>query len=486
MKRFLLILILLINCYKGDNNKGVLTVSLETFPLILDPRYATDQSSERVFSLIHRGLFKISEKFEFEGDVVEDYKFEKDRLTLKLKEDVFFSDGKNLQSDDVVFTLNSILKGEKPSFRRGELSSIEKVIKRGPYKVEIFLKEPLASLPMLLNFGILEKGAKSSENIPIGAGFYKIDKIKKGLEIELLENPFSKEKPKTKRLILKVIEDTTLRTLELYRGSLDIVVNDIPLDSIKKLKEKGFLVKNVSGTNYSYIGLNLKKYPLNKKEVRVAISMAINRRAILKNIFLGYGREADSMLSPENWAYKKGKTISYNPTKSKEIIEKEGIKNITLSYKTSLSKISRFLAEAIKEDLKKIGINLKIETLEWGTFYNDIKRGNFDMFSLNWIGIKDPDAYRLRFHSKMVPPLGFNRGYYSNFTLDKLLEEGVIEIKREKRKEIYSKVQQIILEDEPYISLFWPDIVVVAKKNIKIEKIPNDGNFSFLKDVIKE
>jgi len=114
------------------------------------------------------------------------------------------------------------------------------------------------------------------------------------------------------------------------------------------------------------------------------------------------------MLSPENWAYQATSKIEYNPLLSEELLEKENIKRDkqglrgSFSYKTSMNKTSKFIAEAIREDLRKIGFDLKIETLEWGTFYGDIKRGNFDLFSLNWIGINDPDAYRYRFSSSMT------------------------------------------------------------------------------------
>ena len=150
-----------------------------------------------------------------------------------------------------------------------------------------------------------------------------------------------------------------------------------------------------------------------------------------------------------------------------------------LSYKTSLNKISRFAAEAMAEDLREVGILLEIQSLEWGSFYSDVKKGNFDLFSLNWIGIKDPDAYRLRFDSSATPPFGFNRGWYSNPALDALLRTGAEETDREKRKEIYSKVQSIVSEDVPYINLWWPDIVAVSNERIEPFAIAPDGDFSF-------
>jgi peptide/nickel transport system substrate-binding protein len=492
LKLLFVVVIFFLGCGQNKRENEMLCVCLESFPSVFDPRYSSDLTCERLFSLIHRGLFKLDKNMEAVGDIVENYSLEEKKLKIELKKDVFFSDGKKLDSDDVIYTLNSILKGERISPRRGELKVIEKIVKRGDFTLEIYFSEPVASILTLLNFGIVENDETfTPEKFPVGAGLYRIVKIKRGIEIELEENPYSKEKPKTKRVILKAIEDPTLRSLELFRGSLDIVVNDIPYDSIKSLKEKGFQVIRKNGTNYSYIGINCKKKPLDNKKVRKALAYAINREAILKNILNGFGREADSMLSPENWAYHSTSKIKYDPLLSEELLEKENIKRDkdglrgSFSYKTSMNKTSKFIAEAIREDLRKIGFDLKIETLEWGTFYQDIKRGNFDLFSLNWIGINDPDAYRYRFSSSMTPPFGFNRGFYSNFQLDKVLLKGSREFDKEKRREIYSKVQEILSDDMPYINLWWPDIVVVANPSVKIYDLPPDGNFSFIKDVDK-
>ncbi len=492
LKLLFVIVIFFLGCFENKGEKETLNVCLESFPSLFDPRYSSDLTSERVLSLTHRGLFKLNENMEAVGDIVENYSLEEKKLKIELKRDVFFSDGKKLDSDDVIYTLNSILKGETPSPRRGELKAIEKIVKTGDFTLEFYLREGVASILTLLNFGIVKNGETfSPEKFPAGAGLYHIVKIKRGIEIELEENPYSKDKPKTKRVTLKAIEDPTLRSLELLRGSLDIVVNDIPYDSIKSLNEKGFQVIRKNGTNYSYIGINCKKKPLDKKNVRKALAYAINRKAILKNILNGFGREADSMLSPENWAYQATSKIEYNPLLSEELLEKENIKRDkqglrgSFSYKTSMNKTSKFIAEAIREDLRKIGFDLKIETLEWGTFYGDIKRGNFDLFSLNWIGINDPDAYRYRFSSSMTPPSGFNRGFYSNFQLDELLLKGSREFDKEKRREIYSKVQEILSEEMPYINLWWPDIVVIASPKVRIGDVPSDGNFSFIKDVEK-
>ncbi|MCX7829477.1 MAG: ABC transporter substrate-binding protein [Acidobacteria bacterium] len=486
----MLILILLVNCHHKEKIDCI-SVCLESFPSSFDPRYATDQSSDRILTLTHRGLFSVNEKMEPVGDAAQNFQFVNPTLLrIELRNDIFFSDGKKVASDDVIYTIESILSGTPASPKRSELEVIKEIRKTNDFGFELELKRPFAPLLTLLNFGIVEKGALfDADKIPVGCGLYKIESIKRGKEIAIAENPFSKQKPKTKKILMKVIEDPTIRSLELLRGSLDIVVNDLPYDSIRSFEKKGFNVVRKNGTNYSYIGFNCRKPPLDKKEARQALTMAIQRKDILQNIIRGFGREATGLISPENWAYCQTQNPPYNPKLAEEMLEKINLKKnkngirLKLTYKTSMNKISRFIAEAVTEDLKKIGVEVEIQTLEWGTFYEDIKKGNFDLFSLNWIGIKDPDAYRYRFHSAMIPPFGFNRGGFKNEKVDSLLLEGASEPDREKRKQIYKEIQLILSKECPYINLWWPDIVVVSNPRIKILEVPADGNFIFLKDV---
>ena len=97
----------------------------------------------------------------------------------------------------------------------------------------------------------------------------------------------------------------------------------------------------------------------------------------------------------------------------------------------------RRIAEAIKEQLQQVGIELEIRSYEWGTFYSDIKKGNFHLYSLAWVGVMDPDILFQIFHSSSVPPNGDNRGRYVNAEVDRLLERGRATIEPAERKRIY-------------------------------------------------
>ena len=120
---------------------------------------------------------------------------------------------------------------------------------------------------------------------------------------------------------------------------------------------------------------------------------------------------------------------------------------------------------------------------EWGTFYEDIQKGNFQLYSLAWVGVTDPDLYFTLFHSSSIPPHGNNRGRYRNPEVDRLLEEGRKSVSLQERKGIYDRVQKIVAVDLPYIPLWWTKNVVVMNRAIQGFVPYPDGDLISLKNV---
>jgi peptide/nickel transport system substrate-binding protein len=182
----------------------------------------------------------------------------------------------------------------------------------------------------------------------------------------------------------------------------------------------------------------------------------------------------------------------YDPEKAKQLLDEAGFRDpdgdgprarFKLSFKSTNLDLRRRMAEAVKEQLRRVGIDLEIRTYEWGTFFSDIKKSNFHLYSLAWVGIQDPDIYYQIFHSSSVPPNGDNRGHYSNAQVDRLLEKGRTAMDATERKRIYSEVQQILADDLPYIPLWWWKNVVVKTSSLQGFVPYPDGDFTALKKV---
>ena len=121
----------------------------------------------------------------------------------------------------------------------------------------------------------------------------------------------------------------------------------------------------------------------------------------------------------------------------------------------------------IQQMLRQVGIAMTIQTSELGTFLEDVGKGNFQMYSLSRNGIADPDFYYIIFHSENFPPVGQNRGFYSNPRVDQLIAEGRATFDREKRKKIYAEIQRIVQEDLPYVSLYHQINVAVMDADLE-------------------
>ncbi|MGH7773058.1 MAG: ABC transporter substrate-binding protein [Candidatus Binatia bacterium] len=478
---------------------GYLVIGLESNPTQLDPRYATDADSVRIGALIFNSLTRADENSLFQPDLAERWEALDDRTYLfHLRRGITFHNGKPLTAADVKSTYDSVLNPKNRSPKRGALQVVRAVDQIGPYLIRFRLNSPHAPFLENSTLGILPAGtppAGSGTNALIGSGPFSLEEFSSGERVVLKANPLYWEgAPSVSGLVFRIIPDAIVRTLEFKKGTVDFLQNDIEPDMLPWLKKNtNGSIQTLQGTIFQYIGMNLDHPILKRQEVRQALAYAIDREAIIRHLLKGLATPATGLLSPSNWAYELSVSrYTYNPEEAKRLLDGAGFRDpdgdgplprFKLSYKTTTLDLRRRIAEALKEQLNRIGIELEVRTYEWGTFYGDIKKGNFHLYSLAWVGIKDPDIYFNLFHSNSIPPHGDNRGRYQNPELDQLLEEGRRSQSLEERKHIYSRVQKSLALDLPYIPLWWTKNVVVMKRTVQ-GFIPHpDGDLISLKNV---
>ncbi|PYV65384.1 MAG: ABC transporter substrate-binding protein, partial [Acidobacteria bacterium] len=199
-------------------------------------------------------------------------------------------------------------------------------------------------------------------------------------------------------------------------------------------------------------------------------------------------RPAASVLPPESWAYFGGvRQYSFDPVEARKLLdaagltEKNGIR-FHLTMKTSTEESSRAMAAVFQQQLRDVGIALDIRSFEAATFLADITHGEFQMYSLRWLGSnEDPDFFEYAFHSARIIPNGANRQYYSNPRVDALIDKARQEIDQSARKRDYAEVQRILANDLPYIDLWYFDNVMVHSKRVSNLELNPSGNYDFLK-----
>jgi peptide/nickel transport system substrate-binding protein len=154
---------------------------------------------------------------------------------------------------------------------------------------------------------------------------------------------------------------------------------------------------------------------------------------------------------------------------------------LRLTLKTSTDEFTRLTSAAIADQWKRVGVVLELRPLEFATFYTDITRGSFQMYTLRWVGANtDPDIFEYVFGSKRMPPVGANRGHYRNAQLDGLLDRARVEMDQGRRKEILAEVQRIVAVDEPYINLWYVDNVCVHRERLEGIALSPGGDYDFL------
>jgi peptide/nickel transport system substrate-binding protein len=417
-----------------------------------------------------------------------------------LNKGVRFHDGSEMTSSEVKYTYDFVLNRKNKSPKMGGLAVPVKIEIIGKYTIKFILNDSFG--PFLSNLllpivpkKIAEKMRQNFNKEPIGTGPFMFSSYDADHEIVLLANKnYFKGPPNLNGVVFKIIPDETVRVLELEKGNIHFLQNSISSDILPRLnKNKQLKAIKRPGTNYSYIGFNLEDPIFKKQKVREAIALGIDRDSIIKYILKGLATKASFMLSPFNWAYEpKVKGFNYDPQRAKKLLDLAGYPDpdgdgprsrFTINYKTSQNELRKLIGEVFQEQLRKIGVEIIIKNYEWGTFFSDIKKGNFHMYSLTWVGIDDPDIFHYVFHSNSFPPRGANRGRYSNRKIDRLIIKGRKENVRKARRAIYSLIQKKLAQEVPYVSLWFSTNVAIMRKDVQGFQLYPDESLYSIKDV---
>jgi peptide/nickel transport system substrate-binding protein len=332
---------------------------------------------------------------------------------------------------------------------------------------------------------------------PVGTGPYKFVSfaVDDNLQLEAFPQYF-RGAPANDGVVLKVVPDEIMRALELRKGTVDLVVNDLSPDVVHQLAtDPGMSVAESPGTDYAYVGFNMRDPILSDRRVRHAIGHAIDRQAIVDHLRRGLATPAIGILPPASWAFEPDVfQFTHEVAKAKSLLDEAGYPDpdgdgpaprLRLTLKVSTNEFIRLQAAVIQQDLKQAGIDLDVRSYEFATLYADVLKGNFQLFTLQWVGVSDPDMLRRVFHSKQMPPSGFNRGYYENPEVDRLIDEAAAATTDDERRRLFGAAQRLVAQDAPYISLWNKTNVAVSRTGIEGVKLTPSAEFTFLREVTK-
>jgi peptide/nickel transport system substrate-binding protein len=371
-----------------------------------------------------------------------------------------FHDGTPVEAEDVVATYRSLSAPPFQGLRADELGFLAGVDAEDERTVVFRLREPSAAFLTATTLGIVPRSCAAQTTCPIGSGSFRI--VDHDIDsVSLAAATAGSPRPRLPGVVFRASPDGTARALGLVRGSIDLVQNGVEPYLVPWLAGRGLRVITTPGTTFQYLGLNLRVPALADPRVRLAIAHAIDVNAITRHLLAGFARPAGELLPPGHWGHAGIAAHEFDPARARELLAEAHALPLRLEYKTSTVEARRRVAEAIAAFLGQVGIDVAIRPLEWTALYGDVRRGNFELFSLAWVGVTDPDLYFGWLHSAMSPPFGNNRGGYANPTIDRLTTEGRRTLDRERRREIYRAVANEVRRDVPFVPLWWTDNVVV-------------------------
>ena len=488
-------LVALAGCHSAPRDPRTVVFLIESSPASLDPRVGTDAQSEHIDELLFDGLMARDASFHFTPALAESWE-QPEPLTLvfHLREGVQFHDGRPMTARDVAWTVNSISSGAVISPKAAAYASVDAVEARDARTVVFHLKHADNFLLTNLStgaFGVVPEGSgREFWRHPVGTGPFRFVSQQIDQDVVVERNPQSwSGAPKIERVRFRVVPDAITESLELEKGSGDVAVNSLPMDSLAVLATRpNLIVEDAPGTQVQYLGFNLRDSLLKDARIRQAIACAIDRRLIIQTLLGGHAHTAESLLPVSHWAFTGDVArYDYDPARAARLLDeaghapgRDGVR-FHLAMKTSTDGDSRLLAAVLQQQLAKVGIALDLRSYEFATFYSDVTRGAFQLYSLRWIGGNEqPDIFTYAFATASFSPQGANRGHYSNPQLDALLADASESADAVRRRADYVEAQQTLARDLPAINLWYRDTVVVHNRRLTHVVPTPSGSFAFL------
>lgn len=494
------------SCRQKNNEFVTIALSEKFSTLNTLTSNTSDAVAERVRNLIFNALVKKNENFDYVGELAKEIKVSEDGkvITFILQDNVKFHNGKDFTSADVKYTFDELFKsnGYKANafydtVDGQKVKHITSLETPDPKTVVFTVSRPALKNQLLSNLvaiPIIPEGTvENQENQPIGSGAFKYVNFDKGQNIvELEANPnYWEGAPKVQKIRVKTVPDANSLQAELQSGGVDIapLPTNLSPDTLKSLGQNPKLkVEQFKGSNIQYLGFNTQSPPLNNPKIRQAIGYAINRDEIVSKLLSGQATIAYSILPEGSWAYSTGTKYNYDTVKAKQLLQEAGYKNepIVFKFTAGQAAISQY-AQVIQSALTDIGLNVQIETVEGNVMRSQLAQGQFQMNTGIWVGgNQDPIFYKDLFSTAKIPSdkvACCNRSRYSNSELDKILDQAVNEIDKNKAKELYIKAQEIVSNELPLFPLWYPANMVVYNSRVGNIKISPSGDWSFVKDI---
>ncbi|WP_029076776.1 ABC transporter substrate-binding protein [Kaistia adipata] len=447
-------------------------------------------------------------------DISEDGK----EITFHLRKGVKFHSTKNFtptrdfNADDVIFSFERQWKADNPFHKvsggaydyfndMGMPDLLKSIDKVDDYTVKFTLSRPEA--PFLANLAMdfatimskefadamLAAGTPEQvDQVPVGTGPFSFVAYQKDSVIRYKPFPdYWGGKPKIDGLVFAITKDPTARWSKLQKGECHIMPFPNPADLDAIGKDPNINLLQQPGLNIGYLAFNVEKKPFDDKRVRLAMAHAIDKNAIIKDVYLGAGQPAKNLIPPTIWGYNDAVVdYGYDPEKAKALLKEAGLEG---GFETDLwwmpvqrpyNPNAKRIAEMIQADLAKLNIKANLVSYEWGEYRKRMQAGEHQMGQLGWTGDNgDPDNFFFLLSCEAARPGGQNLSKWCNKEFDDRLNKAKSLFDKAERTKLYEEMQVIQHDDYPMMPIAHSVVFEPVRKEVSGYKVSPLGRHEF-------
>lgn len=439
----------------------------------LDPHLSNATGTQEVMFNVFTGLVSPTTTGEVVPEIAETYTTNDDMTsyTFSLRKGIKFHDGSDLTAVDVKYSLDRLCG--KTADQTEPLSSayakvIDSVVAEDDYTVVVNLLETDAAFLSKMTVAIIPEnsGATQAEN-PVGAGPYKFVSYTAGVNLILAknENYYIEGQPYIDIAEFKIYSDMNTAVLSLINGEINYM--NITDDIIPQIPTDNFKIVDYPMNTVQLLGLNNNFEPFKDKRVREAINYAIDKDEIISMISTGATKLGSNFSPVMSAYYQEGLEDLYTTDieKAKSLLKEAGYENLSFTCKVASEyKLNTEAAQIIQQQLDKAGINMKIETIDWSTWLEDVYTNrNHEATVIGFTGKLDPDGILRRY----VSTYSKNFINYNNSSYDELISNASKEVDTTKRQEYYKEAQTLLANDAASVFIMDPSNHIVVDNRLE-------------------
>lgn len=455
----------------------------------LSPIDTNDSVSSNVTIQVYETLFtQDPETMEVKPLLAESYETpDENTWVIKLNEGIKFQDGTPFNAEAVKYTFEQIKDPDRAAPRASLLAPIDSIEVKDEYTVVLKTKEPYGPMLAALshtNAAIVSPAADEEGDInkePVGTGPFVFDEWVEGDHITLKRNEdYWREPAELEKVTFKVVPETSTAISMLETGDVQFI-DALPSDQLSRIESIDSVeVQKSEGTRVSYLGFNMDKAPFNELKFRQAIAYGVDQETYVKQLN-GLGTYNESIIGPKVFGYNedaKDAGYPFDKDKAAKMIKDNGYSGQKITLLAANRDNYMKMAEIVQSQLTEIGLNVEIETMEWGTFLETTRKGNYEMTFLGWAN-STADGSELLYpnlHSDNIDASNYSR--YNNEEFDKLVEESRKSVDQEVRKEKLNEANVMAIKDAPWITMEHGTVTAAYDKSVKGLVVSPNGQWS--------